>query len=326
MKRLMVVIILVVLFSPWKAMAHHGGVALAFGPGSPIETNSALTLPQGGMVLSTRVEHVEFRKYSFAEPENKDSFTFFNVGISYGVTPFLTGTLFVPYNIKRQDTLGSNRGIGDLKLLFNLGLNYDPGKGLGLNKQEDTATTLEGIKKTYFSAFGGFTLPTGKNRKELGGEIDPGMQPGFASPTFTLGMAATRQIAGPFTLGLDTSYEIFTRKDGFKFGNEWRLNLAGIYELYGKPDKFLSKMDGILELNLLNLARDEEGREKLRATGGTILYLSPGIRFSFSKLWNANLGLMVKFPLLKDLNEKGEQQGAEGREKYRAIVTLSFFF
>jgi hypothetical protein len=50
------------------------------------------------------------------------------------------------------------------------------------------------------------------------------------------------------------------------------------------------------------------------------------MRFSFPQLWNANLGLAVKFPAWKNLNEKDDQQGAEGLEKYRAIVTLSFFF
>ena len=322
----MVAIGLLVLLSPWTALAHHGGVSLALGPGSPIETNSPLTLPQGGVILSSRVEHVEFRKFSFAEPENKDSFTFLNLGLSFGLTPFLTGSIFFPNNIKKQDSLGSNKGFGDLKFSFNLGLNYSPEKGFDLNRTQDTAVTLEGAKKIYFSFFGGFTLPTGKSHEKLGGEIDRGMQPGFRSPSVSLGMAATRQIAGPFTLTMDTSYEIFTKKDHFKFGNEWRVDLAGNYELYGKPEKFISKIDGILELNLLNIARDEEGGEKLRASGGTILYLSPGVRFAFPSLWNANLGLMVKFPVAKDLNEKSEQQGSEGKEKYRAIATLSFFF
>ena len=65
MKRLVAAIGLLVLLSPWTALAHHGGVSLALGPGSPIETNSPLTLPQGGVVLSSRVEQVEFRKFSF---------------------------------------------------------------------------------------------------------------------------------------------------------------------------------------------------------------------------------------------------------------------
>jgi hypothetical protein len=326
MKRIVPAIILILLVPPLSAMAHHGGVSLALGPGSPIETSSPLTLPQGGVVLSWRLEQVEWRKWTRAEP-NKDDFTFFNIGASYGITPYLTGSLFLPYNIKRQDHLGENKGIGDLKFQANLGFHYDPEKkGVFLNKTEDTAITLEGAKKIYCSLFGGFTLPTGKNRKELGGEIDPGMQPGFGSHSFTVGIAATRQITGALTLVAESSYDIFTRRENFKFGNEWRGNLAGVYELYGKPETFISKIDGILELNLLHVSRDEEGRERLRATGGTILYLSPGLRFSFPKLWNANLGLLLKFPTLKHLNEKSEQQGAEGLEKVRTVGTLSFYF
>jgi hypothetical protein len=327
MKWIVAVLSFSILLFPLPAMAHHGGVSLALGPGSPIETNSPLTLPQGGFVLSSRIEQVEWKKRTFAEPTNKSSFTFLNMGLSYGITPSLTGSLFLPYNIKRQDDLGSLKGIGDVKFLLNLGLNYDPSvKAIRLNSTKDTAVSLEETKKTYLSLFGGFTLPTGKNRKELGGEIDPGMQPGFGSHSFTLGVSAARQITGPLTLVAETAYEIFTRRENFKFGNEWRANLAGVYELYGKPEKFISKIDGILELNLLHISRDEEGKEKLGATGGTILYLSPGLRFSFPKLWNANLGLMLKFPTLKRLNEKNEQQGAEGLEKVRIIGTLSFYF
>jgi len=62
------------------------------------------------------------------------------------------------------------------------------------------------------------------------------------------------------------------------------------------------------------------------ASGGNILYLSPGVRFSFPSIQNANLGLLVKVPVWKDLNEQDQQQGSEGLEKYRLIVTLSFYF
>jgi hypothetical protein len=235
--------------------------------------------------------------------------------------------LFFPYNIKRQDNLSDVSGIGDVSFLLNLGLNYDPArKGFFLNKAEDTAITLEGVNKTYLCLFGGFSLPTGKNRIEQNGEVDPGMQPGFGSMSFTLGASAARTITRGLTLVADTSYQIFTRRENFKFGNEWRVDLAGVHELYGKPEKFISKIDGILELNLLNIARDEEGSVNQRATGGTILYLSPGLRFSFPKLWNANLGLLLKIPTFKKLNEQDEQQGSEGLEKYRIITTLSFYF
>ena len=326
MKKIAPLLLLLILLIPCPAAAHHGGVTLAFGPGSPIETNSPLTLPQGAWVVGARAEQVEWQKFGWADPENKDSFTFFNLNLSYGFTPYLTGSLFLPYNIKRQDSLGDIQGLGDVKFLLNLGFNHEPGQGLSLNKMDDTAVTLEGVKKTYFGIYGGFTLPTGEWDKELGGELDRGMQAGFGSPSFTIGASAAFPVGRLFTLVGDTAYDVFTEKADFKFGSEFRVNLAGVHELYGNPKAFASKIDGILELNYLNLARDQEHGEGQSATGGHILYLTPGLRFSFPQLWNANLGLAVKFPIWKNLNEQDEQQGAEGLERFRAIMTLSFFF
>ena len=326
MKRIMGLIIIVPLLCPLAALAHHGGVSLPFGPGTPIETASPLTLPEGGVVLYARTEQVEWRKFQFAEPTNKDSFTFSSVGVSYGITPYLTGSFSVPYNVKRQDSLGSNSGVGDIRFSGILGFHHEPGKGFKLNTAKEGAISLGEVKKTFFTFYGGFTLPTGKSKMELGGEVDPGMQPGFGSPSFTLGFNAGRAVLHSLSLVADTSFDIFTRRDDFRFGNEYRFNLAAVQELYGKPEKFIAKIDGILEWNLLHISRDEQGGEQLRATGGTILYVTPGMRFSFPRLQNANLGIAVKIPVYKNLNEQDEQQGAEGLEKYRAIVTLSFFF
>jgi hypothetical protein len=326
MKSLMGFILAAAFLFPLKVWAHHGGVSLPFGPGTPIETASTLTLPEGGFVLYTRTEQVEWRKFQFAEPNNKSSFTFSNLGVSYGITPYLTGSFSVPYNIKRQDSSGSNSGIGDIRFSGILGFHHEPGQGFKLNSAKETAISLEGVKKTFFTFYGGFTLPTGKSKMELGGAVDPGMQPGFGSPSFTLGLNAGRALLRSLSLVADASFDIFTQRDDFKFGNEYRFNLAAVQELYGKPEKFVAKIDGILELNFLHIARDEQGGQGLMATGGNILYVTPGMRFSFPKLQNANLGLAVKIPVYRNLNEQDQQQGSEGLEKYRAIATLSFFF
>ncbi len=326
MKNLMKILLLIGLLIPGQALAHHGGVSLALGPGSPIETASPLTLPEGGLVVSTKLEYAPFKKFNFAEPENKDSFTFYNLSVIYGLKPYLSTGVVIPYSVKRQDTLGTNNGLGDIGLNAMLGFNYEQGKGFSLNRMEDTAVSLDSVRKTYLALSGSVTLPTGRNDMQLGGDIARDMQPGFGSPSYTLGISAQRQLTRSFGLVAETSYQIFTEKDNFKFGNEWRLNTAGVFELYGKAGGFLKTINGILELNLLNLARDTENGQGARASGGTILYLSPGLRFSFPKIQNANLGLLVKIPVLKNLNEEGEQQGSEGLEKYRFVLTLSFFF
>lgn len=326
MRKIVGIAFLLVFLSPLPSWAHHGGVSLPFGPGTPIETGSPLTLPAGGLVLYTRAEQVEWRKFQFAQPNNRNSFTFMNAGVSYGITPYLTGSFSVPYNIKREDSAGSNKGIGDIRLSAILGFNYSNGNGFRLNSTKESAISLEGVKKTFFTLYSGFTLPTGEYKEKLGGVIDPTMQPGFGSPSFTVGMNAGRGIFKSLSVVVDASMDYFTRRDNFKFGNEYRFNLAGVQELYGKTQSFIAKIDGILELNLLHISRDEQGGDRLRATGGTILYVTPGLRFSFPRFQNANLGIAVKIPTLKSLNEQAEQQGSEGLEKYRAIMTLSFYF
>ncbi|MBI4378473.1 MAG: hypothetical protein HY578_05185 [Nitrospinae bacterium] len=329
MKRFSVILIgIYILFLPlpFEAMAHHGGISLSHGPGSPIETNSPFTLPEGGFLSLYRVEHVDFRKFDFAEPVNKDSFTFHSLGLAYGIRPYLTGNFFLPYTIKRQDTLGSIEGVGDIRFCANLGFNYDPAYGLRLNKREDTAITLEGKRKVYLSLLGSFTLPTGNSNERLGSQIDRGMQPGFRSPLYSMGASAAKQVASSMTFVADTSYDIFTKSDNFKFGNEYRLNVAIVYEIYGSTQRMISKVDGVFEFNFLNLGRDEEEGKGLPATGGTILYLSPGLRISLPALWNANMGFLLKFPTIKNLNEEDIQQGSEGLEKIRGIATISLYF
>jgi hypothetical protein len=326
MKKLINLCLLFTLLIPCQVLAHHGGVSLALGPGSPIETASPLTLPEGGLVTSLKIEYAPFRKFDFAEPTNKDSFTFYSLSTIYGFKPYLSAGVVIPYSVKTQDTLGGNNGLGDIGLNAVLGFNYESGKGFSLNTAEDTAVSLDSIGKTYLGLAGSVTLPTGKYDMPLGGEIERDMQPGFGSPSFTLGLSAQRQLTRNLGLVAETSYQIFTEKDNFKFGNEWKLNAAWVYELYGKAGGVLQTINGILELNLLNIARDTENGQGATASGGTILYLSPGLRFSFPKIQNASLGLLMKFPIWKNLNEESEQQGSEGLEKYRLILTLSFFF
>jgi hypothetical protein len=317
-------LIVVALLAPCTAMAHHGGVSLAFGPGSPIETASPLTLPDGGFVLGFRAEQVEWKQFDWNKPDNKTSFTFMNTSMSYGFSPAAMGTFILPYYIKRQE-LGTNEGLADMKLQLTYGFHYDPGVGFSRNKGEDVAVTMEGTNRTYMTVSFMIGMPTGEFHKSINGTIDPGMQPGFGAASYTLGFAAARRF-GSFTMNAELSADFFTERENFQFGKEQRANLAGVYELYGEPKSFVSKLDGILEFNFLHLGRDQENGEGLPATGGNILYVSPGLRLTMPNLQNANLGLLVKFPVWKDLNEENQQQGAEGLEKYRVITTLSFFF
>jgi len=321
---LALIISLIVAFSPVAALAHHGGVSLGYGPGSPVETSTGLTLPQGGFSLIARVEQVEWRQFHWAEPENKSSFTFSSLGLGYGFTPYLSAFLYIPYAVKMQDTLGKSYGGSDASLWLYLGGSYDPARGFRLNTQEDTAVSLESSKTTYFSLSLAASAPTGEshNHDRFGEEFERGMQPGFRGPFVNVGFTVTRQVfVQGLTLSADTLYTYFTEKDDFKFGSEFRTDLAGVYDLWTRPGGW--SLQPVLELNFLNVAKDQEGGKGIANSGGNILYLSPGLRFNVAP---ASLGILFKLPVWKDLNKQSEQQGAEGLEKFRAIVALSVFF
>lgn len=318
------IIFTLVLLLVHQTLAHHGGASISQGPGTPIETNSPLTLPQGSTVVFTRMELASFKKFEFAEPNNTDSFRFYQLGASHGLTDSLSATVILPYNAKSQDGHGTFRGLGDVKFLLNAGMNWDSDQGLRFNTAEDVAIDIGESRKLYLSVFGGMTAPTGRDNIDFGLGVDGGLQPGFGSPTFTLGLAAAKALTPSFSLNADTSVEVFTKKDGGdKFGNEFRANLAGVWNLRSDEESTISQVDGIFELNYLKLSRDETAGISELGTGGGILYFGPGVR---TQVGSVNLGALVKFPIAKSLNERFLQQGSEGLEKYRLILTASTVF
>jgi hypothetical protein len=95
-----------------------------------------------------------------------------------------------------------------------------------------------------------------------------------------------------------------------------------VRRLYSDADRKL-RFDGLLEALYLHLGRDETEGAGDPASGGDMLYALPGIRAYAD---NLTFGFGVKVPVWKDLNEQGLQQGAEGTENYRLIVTFSALF
>lgn len=313
-----------------RSFAHHGGVSTAFGPGAPIETASPLALGKGNFLLYEKFEYVPFEHKDHADPENIDTFTFFNTLVGYGFTDAISVYAVLPAAIKKQDSLGTSSGLGDLGFIFQYGFKYgerDGIRGLYGYGPEDSYGAEYSTDDLKMTLQAGFTVPTGEaaNHDNNGNTFDMGMQPGFDAPSFLFGFAASKMLFPHFTLTGDTSLTTFTEHNEGKPGNEIRFNVAGGYEIYEKKNGFLSRLDIIAESNLLYLTKDQdEENEADDATGGTILYLSPGLRVTFGK--HVSIGMLVKFPTWKDLNNESEQQGSEGLEEYRAIVTCSLSF
>lgn len=311
------------------ALAHHGvaslGAASFDGPGAPIETSASATLPQGSWLGYLKVDHVKFGTFD-PDPANPESdfSQYWMLGVGYGVTPWLSAYLFQPYNIKTDEPGGlDSRGFTDLAAVGVVGFKYD--EGLMLVPENES---LDDLMDWHFTVYGGLTLPTGEADHRLDdGSIDPGKALGFGEPSFIYGATATKQFSENGTVILEAGqirFQEYRYADGqtMKFGTETRVNAALAYRLVANPvTRF--RLDGIVETNYLHLGRDESQDGPERATGGDILYGVVGVRLYQD---NLSVALGVKRPVWTDLNEEEEQQGAEGREQYRIIATLSVLF
>ena len=311
------------------SFAHHGvagiGVAGLEGPGAPIEAATSATLPDGKFLLYFKLDRAEYDTFdsNSSNPES-DFANFWIGGIGYGVTPWFSAYLFVPYNEKIDEPGGFNTsGFADISLFGQFGFKWDEGWQL-IPANE----SLDDLEDWHFTLFGGVTIPTGDdNLRDSNGNIDPGKSTGFGTPSYLTGLTVTKTLTDRLTANLELSRNAFIENgyaDGnrTRFGTEYRVNPALIYRMYTNPTKKL-RLDLSLEPQYLKLGRDRTNGQNERATGGDMLYLLPGLRGYWR---NLSIAAGVKVPVWTNLNEESEQQGGEGTEDYRFIFTFSLLF
>lgn len=315
---------------PPVANAHHGvagvGAAALEGPGAPMESATSATLPKGRVLGYLKLDRAKFKTFDSnpASPES-DYANYWIAGLGYGFTPWLSVYAFLPYNEKIDEPGGfTTRGFADMSITAQVGFKYDD-RGLRLVPENETADDLE---DWHFTVFGGASLPTGNpNLRDSDGNIDPGKSTGFGKPSFSVGATATKMLSPRWTFNAELSHLRFrnhTYDDGnsTKFGPEYRANGALSYRVYSNAAQKV-RIDLVGEAQYLYLGRDETNGVEDRATGGRMVYALPGVRLYWNRI-TAAVG--AKRPVWTDLNEKNEQQGAEGKERYRLIFSISTLF
>lgn len=329
MKRLLLAVLLAPTFATLPAHAHHGvaglGAAALEGPGSPVESASSAVLPAGKTLLYAKLDHAKFKTYDPAAVES-DYANYWMVGGGHGFTPWFSAYVFAPYHVKIDEPGGlDSKGWADISVMGQIGFKHEPGVGLKLVPAKES---LDDQEDWHFTVFGGGTLPTGNaNHRLSDGSIDPGKAHGFGKNSWSLGVTATKQLTRDLTFNLEAStirFREYRYDDGnkVKFGTENRFNLSLAQRLHTNPDSRF-RVDGVIEAQYLALGRDIENGVGAAATGGRMLYLVPGLRFYKD---NMSFAFGIKKPIWTRLNESSDQQGAEGKEKYRLIFSASMMF
>lgn len=324
---------LVTLVGAWGAaagaVAHHGvaglGAAGLEGPGAPVEAATSSTLPAGSTLLYLKLDHAKYETYDRdpANPEG-DYANYWMTGVGYGFTPWFSGYAFLPYHSKVDEDGGyDTHGWADASLFAQVGFKFD--EGLGLNPGRES---LDDLEDWHFTVFAGVTFPTGEaDLRDRAGTIDPGKSTGFGENSYSAGVTATKMFSQRWTFNAELSgiwFEEHEYADGNRteFGTETRLNTALAYRAHTDPGRSL-RLDLVGELQYLGLGRDRSNGMDERATGGDMVYFMPGVRLYWDRL---SIAAGVKAPVWTDLNEEDEQQGAEGKEDYRLVFSLSYLF
>jgi len=296
------------------------------GPGTSgggASTQSGETLKPGRFSVELREDYTEFESLSQAEIEAKamragafdllDRSFLSTVSLSYGVVEDFQVSLSFGYYMAVNAREAE----------------FDPETGetefLTFNPDGITDLWLSGKYRFYrgpigsLAIFGGVKFPTGdfEVRNSEGERVEPSATAGSGSYDGMLGLAYSRFLTPQITFDASVQYTLRTEADDFQLGDRVDAGMAVAYRFTEDIQKF-PQVSAFAEANLRYLFESEENGENDPNTGGTVLFLTPGFRLSFSR--NLSFTISSPLPVLQDLN--GEQ--LETLYKVNGALTVSF--
>jgi hypothetical protein len=182
-------------------------------------------------------------------------------------------------------------------------------QGLGDVLLEGQARVWES-GRTSLWLLGGIELPTGESALDNGdGEVaELPIQPGSDSVDGLVGITLRGSllrdtahqgsmggtVAVPYFLGV--SYRRNGQgRDDYRLGDEWQINAGSAYPV-------AQRLEALLQVNTRFRGKDDPGNteEDPDFTGGTFVYLSPGLRLTLGDRWAGYL--YVQVPVYQDVN------------------------
>jgi hypothetical protein len=165
--------------------------------------------------------------------------------------------------------------------------------------------------RTSLWLLGGLELPTGASDLDNGdGEVaELPVQPGSDSVDglfgATLRGSVLRETAHQGSMGGTVAVPYFAgvsyRRNGkgrndYRLGDEWQLNAGGAYPV-------AQRLEALFQVNSRFRGKDSPGltEEDPDFTGGTFVYLSPGLRLTLGDRWSGYL--YVQVPVYQDVNQ-----------------------
>lgn len=296
------------------------------GPGTSgggVLTQSGETLRPGRFSVELREDLTEFEHLSPAQIETKaaraggidllDRSFLSAVSLSYGVVEnFQVGLTLGYYNAvnARDAQFDSATGATEISTL---------------NPDGVTDLWLSGKYRFYrgplgqFAVFGGVKFPTGRFdvKNSAGERVEPSATAGSGSYDGLLGLAYSRFLTARITLDASAQYTLRTEADHFRLGDRIDAGLAFAYR-FNEDIQAFPQVHAFAEANVRSLFKSHEDGASDPNTGGTVLFLTPGLRVFFAR--NIAFTVSAPLPVAQDLN--GEQL----KTSFKVNGALTFLF
>lgn len=340
-----------------SAHAHHPGGPGGSGAAGPIQTISAETLAKGSGVAGIAIDQQRLDELSDAvlikaaedaAAEGEEHSTVhslsavraYSANFAYGITDDLMLSVRLPFILRADIREGEAHEPGEFEAEL-----HGTADGIG---------DISAIAQWRFLQSGGwqsaviagFTAPTGKtNERDLESELfDAEFQPGSGAWQGHFGLALSKR-AGAWSFDLSGLYSVVgdgTQNtdlgDRFNFGvavshrisglgGQTGPMFAGVHahahggstkdHVHNEPPATGPSLDLILEINGEWADKQIEDGEINRDSGGTVLYISPGLRTSMG---NVSAFASVGIPIVNELN------GIQSEANYRLTGGLAIGF
>lgn len=276
------------------------GLWAGFGPAAitwaaPQTFNTALAVGQGEFIFREQI----FRRQAGDDPGPAErelavqgAITVLGYGVSgdlalFGALPYLDKELELTSPAGARVTRRT-RGLGDARLFGRYTMHQDDAPG-----------------RTFrLAPFLGVEAPTGDDDDRDGlGLLPTPLQLGSGAWDPFGGIVLTLQTLD-YQIDAQASYQANSEANGFERGDAFRLDASLQYRVWprrlgaGVPG-FLY---GVLEGNLTHQGKHEQNGVKDANSGGTTLFLAPGIQY-VTRRWIAEA--IVQLPVTQDLNGSG---------------------
>lgn len=172
----------------------------------------------------------------------------------------------------------------------------------------------------HLAVLGGVKFPLGDDDEFGNGgrrSLEPSLQPGSGAFDYMVGVAYSRWLTSHLSLDTSAQYTFRTRHDHYEIGDRYDMGTALSYRLTEASSDF-PQWSVVMEGNLRDLQKNDEGGSKVPNSGGTAYFLSPGVRLGLCD--GLTLRLAVPVPVIQELND--EQQETD----YKVTTGVTYAF